>query len=148
MILDNLENEKLYESVHPRFRKAFDFIKSTDLLHLPIGKIELDGSKLYVSVVEIEGKSEEEAKMETHKNFIDIQVPVDGEEIMGWKALQSLKKISQPYDSEKDIAFYSDKASNLIKVQPGEFVIFFPTDGHQPGIFEGKHKKIIVKVLV
>ena len=147
MILDSLENAGLYESLHPRFKQAFDFLRKTDLLALPVGKIELDSSNLIVNVVEITGKTVDAARMETHNRFIDIQIPVGAPETMGWIAGNKLKEVTDPYNAEKDITFFADKASNLLLVQPFEFAVFFPEDGHQPGISEGKHKKIIVKVL-
>ena len=146
MILDLVENSGRYESLNPRFKQAFDFLKTTDLATLPLGKIELDGNKLYVNVQEIEGKTSEVSRMETHNQYIDIQVPVSGTETMGWIARKKLKQVSEAYNAEKDITFYADKTTNLIRVQPSEFIVFFPEDGHQPGIAEGKLKKIIVKI--
>lgn len=148
MILDSLNNAGLYESIHPRFKQAFDFLCTTDLVTLPLGKVELDGSNLFVNVVEITGKGTEEAQLETHNNYIDIQVPVSAAETMGWSAGDKLSLVTDSYNAEKDITFYADKASNFIVVKPTEFVVFFPTDGHQPGIATGIIKKIIVKVLV
>jgi len=148
MILDTLENGELYTSVHPLFKKAFDFLCNTDLTELPLGKIELEGADLVVNVVEITGKTAEEARMETHNRFIDIQVPVGATETMGWIAGANLKQVTEPYNAEKDIMFFADKATNFIRVQPLEFAVFFPGDGHQPGIAEGKYKKIIVKILM
>ncbi len=148
MILDSLENAGLYESIHPRFKQAFDFLRSTDLVSLPLGKVELDGKNLFVNVVDAAGKTPDVAKMETHNKYIDIQVPVTGIETMGWIAGDKLKEITEPYNADKDITFFADKASNFIVVQPLEFAVFFPQDGHQPQLFEGTIKKIIVKVLV
>ena len=148
MILDTLENGKLYESVHPRFKKAFEFLNTTDLVNLPLGKIELEGSSLIVNVVEIPGKTVEVARMETHNKYIDIQIPISKVEKMGWIAGSKLKKVTDSYNQEKDITFFEDKATNFIEVQPLDFAVFFPEDGHQPGIVEGVIKKIIVKVLV
>ncbi len=148
MILDSLENAGLYASIHPRFKQAFDFLQNTDLLALPLGKMELNGSDLFVNVVEVVGKSAIEAQMETHIRYIDIQVPVTATETMGWIATSQLKQTTQEYNSEKDVAFFADEATNFIHVQPGEFAVFFPEDGHQPGIATGQHKKVIVKVLV
>jgi len=148
MILDSLDNSGLYESIHPRFKQAFSFLHTADLINLPIGKIELDGSNLYVSVVEITGKTIATTCLESHQLYIDIQVPVTAPETMGWLAGTGLKNRSGEYCPEKDITFFVDKASNFIIVQPFEFAIFFPADGHQPGIANGSHKKIIVKVLV
>jgi len=148
MILDSLQNSGLYESIHPRFKQAFDFLRNSDLRSLPLGKIELDGSDLFVNVVEIIGKTAEDVKVETHNRYIDIQLPVTDTETIGWIAGNKLNAVTSPYDAAKDITFFADKASNLIQVQPLEFAVFFPEDGHQPGIFQGQHKKIIVKVLV
>lgn len=148
MILDSLENVGLYESIHPRFKHAFEFLKSTDLNSLPLGKIELEGSDLFLSVVEITGKTADKAKMETHNSYIDIHVPLNCVETMGWKAGNTLNGLTAPYDSDNDISFFTDKATNFIVVQPSEFVIFFPQDGHQPGIADQTYKKIIVKILL
>ncbi|MDD3321603.1 MAG: YhcH/YjgK/YiaL family protein [Paludibacter sp.] len=148
MILDSLENAGLYESVHPRFKQAFDFLRSTDLVALPTGKIELDGKNLFVSVVEITGKTATEARMETHNNYIDIQIPVSTSETMGWIAGKNLKTVTDSYNPDKDISFFADKATNFLRLNPLEFAIFFPTDGHQPGILDGTIKKVIIKVLV
>ena len=147
MILDSLENAGLYESINPRFKQAFDFLRKTDLVTLPLGKVELDGSNLFVNVVEVAGKTSDAARMETHNNYIDIQVPVGTVETMGWIAGNKLKEVTDPYNADKDISFFADRATNFIAVQPFEFAVFFPTDGHQPGIAEGVFKKIIVKVL-
>jgi biofilm protein TabA len=147
MILDTLQNAGLYESIHPRFKQAFDYLRNTDLLTLPLGKVELDGKNLFANVVKTTGKTAETAKLETHNLYIDIQVPVTAAETMGWIAGNKLKNVTDSYNSEKDITFFADKATNFINVQPSEFVVFFPEDGHQPEISDDQHKKIIIKVL-
>lgn len=148
MILDSLENAGKYVNVHPRFKKAFEFLQNTDLLALPFGKIELQGSEIFVIVAEVVGKTAEEARMETHNQYIDIQVPISAVETMGWIAGNKLETEIDVYNEQKDVSFFADKASNLLQVHPFQFAIFFPEDGHQPGIADGVHKKIIVKVLV
>ena len=148
MILDSLENAGLYESVHPRFKQAFDYLCNNDLAALPAGKVELDGKNLFVNVVDAEGRTTETARMETHINYIDIQVAVGTPETMGWIAGKNLKHVTEPYNADKDVSFFADKATNFIVVRPFEFAVFFPTDGHQPQIFEGIARKVIVKVLV
>ncbi len=148
MILDSLQNGPKYACVHPRFAKAFDYLLNNDLAALPAGKVELEGSDLVINVVDVTGKTADQANMETHNSFIDIQVPVDKAETMGWKAAGKLCEPTQDYDASKDLSFFADKATTMIEVQPMEFAIFFPEDGHQPGIAEGTYRKIIVKVRV
>lgn len=69
MILDSLNNTKKIECLHPLFKKAFDYLKSTDFSKVEDGKHELDGSRLYVSVVSIFGKEKKDAAIETHKKI-------------------------------------------------------------------------------
>lgn len=148
MILDTLQNLRMYEGVHHRFKQVCDFLQQNEPEALPLGKIKLDGDDLFINVVEITGKTESEARMETHKNYIDIQIPIGGTEFMGWTPTCKLQEVLQPYNADKDVTFYADKASNLIRVKPYEFAVFFPEDGHQPGISDSTYKKLIVKVRV
>lgn len=148
MILDTIQNGQKYASLNPRFAKAFEYLNSNDLSALAVGKVELDGSDLVVNIVDITGKTEDQARMETHQNFIDIQVPVGKAERMGWKAATNLTAITEPYNESRDVSFFADKATCFIDVLPHEFAIFFPEDGHQPGISTGTYRKIIVKVRV
>ncbi|MGL5787477.1 MAG: YhcH/YjgK/YiaL family protein [Bacteroidales bacterium] len=146
MILDSLQNSAAVENLHPSFKKAFDYLKATDFSSMPAGKVELDGDKLFISVAEIVGKTPEQAKMETHNKYIDIQVPLTKTETMGWAALEDCKNESAPYNETKDVTFFTDKPSTYAAVKPGQFAIFFPEDGHAPGIGEGEMRKVIVKV--
>ncbi len=149
MILDKLENSALYESVHPKFKLAFDYLKSTDLANAPAGKVELDGDNVFVNIVDFEGKAIEDCSLETHEQYIDIQMPIDENEVMGWKAASELKTQTAEYDADKDIAFFADQATNMVHVNAGHFIVFFPQDAHQPGIAPNKrYRKIIVKIRV
>ena len=88
----------------------------------------------------------EEAKLETHNQFIDIQIPLSGVEVMGYTAREDLPEAD--YDADKDISFYPGLAESYIPVKPGMFAIFFPQDAHAPGVSPDGVKKVIVKVLV
>ena len=146
MVFDSLNNSTKYESLHPAFKKAFEFLKSTDFTKLNPGKIYLDGNNLFVNYAEVTGKTDDTAKMETHNAYIDIQVAVEKSEMMGYTPTCDLKEPKDVYNEEKDITFFSDKAQLMLTVNPGQFVIFWPEDGHQPGIGEGTWRKVIVKV--
>ena len=67
MILDSLNNTEKIECLHPLFKKAFDYLKSTDFSKMEDGKYELEGSRLYVNVASIFGKEKKDAAIETHK---------------------------------------------------------------------------------
>lgn len=148
MILDSLKNAASILALNPLFKQAFDFIQNNDLSKMELGKTILDGDKLFISVMENEGKAPEAAKMESHVKYIDIQVVISGSETMGWTAIENCTDALEPYNAEKDLQFFSTKPTSMVTVNPGEFAIFFPEDGHAPGIGKGLIKKAVVKVLV
>lgn len=148
MILDSLNNSAAYESLHPLFKQAFDYLKSTDFLKAETGSTHLLDDRIIVNINSILGKPKNEAAIETHRKYIDIQMPVTGVEKIGWKAGPELNEISVPYNEENDITFYVDRPTAFTKIYPGQFAVYFPEDGHAPGIGEGAIKKVIVKVRV
>jgi YhcH/YjgK/YiaL family protein len=145
MILDSLDNLEIYASLNPLFGKAIEYLKSTDLNALEVGKVKLQGDDLVVNISEVEPKEKEDAKLETHIKYIDIQIPLSGDEIMGYTAKNDLPDAE--YDAEKDVTFYEGLADSYVNVKKGMFTIFFPQDGHAPAITKVGLKKIIVKIL-
>lgn len=146
MIIDKLENIGKYVPLNPLFQQAVDFLRAHRLDLLDTGKTELQGKDLLVNVTLINPKTQEEARLETHRDFIDIQIPVSGVEVMGYTPAADCQPADAPYNKEKDIAFYEGAAASYLTVEPGMFVIFFPQDGHAPGITPETIKKVIIKV--
>lgn len=146
MVVDTLDNLEKYATLNPLFAQAIAFIKSHDLHAMEVGKTELKGSDLVVNVAQTTPKTKEQAKLETHNAFIDIQIPLSGTEVMGYTAAKDCLPTDAPYSVEKDITFFDGLADSYIPVKPGMFAIFFPQDGHAPGISPEGVKKIIVKV--
>ena len=148
MITDSLENASLYHSMHPLFNKAFDFLKQPGLACLSTGKYEIDGDKLFCIIAKETGRGREEATLEAHRKYIDIQYVIDGTEEMGWKPTRKCKNVKSEYDAKKDIVFYNDEPDSWSIVQKGSFAIFFPEDAHAPLVSDGKIHKVVIKVLV
>ena len=146
MILDSLNNADRYVALHPRFAKAFEWIKSQDLQNMEVGKYEIDGPELHASVSHKEGNTRETAKFEAHDNWIDIQVCPKGKEQQGWSARETVTSPAGAYNAEKDVTFFNDKPATYFTLQQGQFVIYWPDDVHAPQIGAGPVKKLVVKV--
>lgn len=146
MVIDTIDNLEKYASLNPLFAKAFEYLKSTDLNALEPGKVALQGADLVVNISLAKGKTKEQAQLETHKKFIDIQIPLSCTETMGYTPANALPE--EEYNEEKDITKFDIPSESYIDVKPGMFAIFFPQDGHAPCISsEETIKKVIVKVL-
>ena len=148
MVVDHLSNATLYFSLHPLFKKAFEFLKTLDMKQVEIGTTQLEGDALKVSVTKAKMKTKAEAKLETHQKYIDIQIPIEQKETFGWRSSMNLKNSVNGYDVTNDIEFFDDEPSTYFTLLPDEFAIFFPNDAHAPLIGENDTKKIIVKIAV
>lgn len=142
MILDKIENADRYAGLHPLFQEAFDFLK--DVASKPLGKYEIDGENLFVMVSD--NKLRNNAEMEAHKRYIDIQLVIDGTEKFLCAPVSQCQNISKPYVEESDIMFFSDKPSVEYSAPKGTISIFFPEDAHAPLIGDGDVRKAIAKV--
>ncbi|MDR3180486.1 MAG: YhcH/YjgK/YiaL family protein [Prevotellaceae bacterium] len=146
MIIDSLLGLDRYFSLHPGFEKAYRFLRRQPLEQLAEGRHVIDGENVYATVSEGRGKAPEAAKLEVHDSYIDIQIPVKGQETMGWRDRRNCKMLNTAYDEKKDMALYDDLPEVFFTMEPENIVIFFPGDAHAPMIGEGVIRKIIVKV--
>lgn len=149
MIIDTVENLEKYVGVNPLFKEVVKFIKENDLNTLENGKHPIVDKDLFVNITDARGRSQEESTLETHKNMIDIQIPLDGPEGFGYTPMEDLPEVE--YNAEKDITKYPGvKAQSYVTCRKGMMGIFFPQDGHAPCISENEtiHKAIFkVKVM-
>jgi YhcH/YjgK/YiaL family protein len=148
MILDVLENAHHYLALHKGFAKAFDFLLRPDVKELPVGKYEIDADRVYAMVSKDPGRRKEDAQLETHERYIDIQSILDGVDDMGWKPKSLCKQPSGEYDQKTDEQIFTDEPDAWLSTNSGSFAIFFPEDAHMPLISSGQIHKVVVKVAV
>lgn len=149
MIIDTLANCRRYESLHPLFKTAFAFLTRPGCDATPVGRLELDDTRLFALTQTYETKPISEGKLEAHRKYIDIQFILDGEEFMGYAPLQNQAE-AVPFDAAKDLGFYDGEAWFTL-LRKGMFAVFFPEDAHLPGRHTQKPssvKKIVLKVAV
>lgn len=152
MIFDTLKSSAYYESVHPRFKAAFDFLEKATREDLPVGRYELEGRDLFAMVQEYETNPPDHVRFEGHKRYIDIQYIMRGVEVIEVTDL-SLAEAEGVYSDEKDVCFFKDSAEPVRAIlHTGEYGVFLPHDIHKPGMMFGKTpapvKKVVVKVKI
>lgn len=137
-------DDKLMQN--PHYAKAMEFIRTTDLNALENGRHEIDGDNLFVNIVDSVMKTPQQARLEVHDKYIDIQVPLSGSETFGVKPRVECKEPDGEMNVVKDILFYKDPVEKTITAAPGEAVTFAPDTAHAPLIGEGTIHKAIFKV--
>jgi YhcH/YjgK/YiaL family protein len=96
-------------------------------------------------------KPRPEGFFESHRQYIDVQVIVAGEELMEVEPVARLV-VGTAYDSERDLIKYADTATAaVLRLRTGDAAVFFPEDGHMPSLHwrgAGLVRKTVVKVPV
>ena len=146
MIIDTIENLGNYVALNPLFADVIEFLKNNNLRTMKEGKYPIKDKNLFLSVQVAKQRTKESAFIETHIEMVDIQIPISCAETYGYSPLCDLPEFE--YDAEMDMTKYGDtKPQTYVTVKPGQFVIFFPQDGHAPCIIDEQEiKKVIFKV--
>lgn len=149
MILCDISSANRFSSLSPAIAEAIDWLR--DNLNAPFIKGERqighDG-RIMVKSEEPPLLPPEKSALEAHRRYIDIHVPVKGEETMGWAPVATLKYPHGDYDETRDVQFFGDSAHSLLHVHVGQIAIFFPEDAHAPNIGIGNHRKFCIKIPV
>ena len=152
MVKDLLQYSARYEGLGDRIAQALAFACTTDFSALadgtyPVGPSEASGD-VRALVQRYTTKPLSEGRWEAHRRHIDLQMLVSGKERIGYAPLNRLQ--AQPYDEERDLLWLTGEGEHL-RLEPGEFVLLWPEDGHMPGIMvDGPEPvlKVVFKIAV
>ncbi|MEZ4727596.1 MAG: YhcH/YjgK/YiaL family protein [Caldilineaceae bacterium] len=131
-----------------RLQAAFDYLQKTDLEDVAPGKVEIDGNRVFALIQEYNTKPRAQGFWEAHRQYLDVQYVVKGQEHMGYANLEQLT--AGAYDEAKDF-LPLDGSGSFVLLAAGMFTVFMPQDGHMPGIAVTEPqpvKKVVVKVAV
>lgn len=93
-------------------------------------------------------KSRPEGFFESHRNYIDVQVIFAGAEWMEVIGIDHLK-VRDIYNPTRDLIIYEDVAgASLLHVSHGHAAIFYPEDGHMPGLSGSAAAAIVKKTVI
>ncbi len=151
MILDTLKNAERYKVLNPLFPIAFDFLRMADWSKTADGRIELaGGNRLFAIVQSYKSRVFEAGRYEDHRKYIDIQYIISGEERIDYLPDANGLSVTEPYNGDKDIAFYGCAPGTSAILRAGSFMVFFPGEVHKPSLALNQPsavRKAVVKVL-
>jgi biofilm protein TabA len=151
MILDRIDNTRLYVGLHARFAKAFEILRDETMTQKEDGKYAVDSDKIYYTIQRYTTKPLNEGKLEAHRKYIDIQFLLSGEELLGYVPLKGLTT-AEEYNPQKDIAFFNTpKEITKVKLEPGLFCVLFPDDAHLPCrqlAGPAEVRKVVIKIKI
>lgn len=152
MITGTLEQlDRLLPQVAGNVKKALELLKTVDVENLPVGKTPLDGDDIFASVNTYETEPRADRRPEKHFQYIDIQILGAGRETIGYTDVENAGDLTEDRRETNDVVFYgTTRKENFVKLEKGDFAIFFPWEVHRPNCWFGEGpetvKKIVVKV--
>ncbi len=153
MIIGSINDEDAAGISLPKaMERALAYLRNTDFSKLEDGRYDIDGDLMYAKVEHYRTRPVEACRPESHRRYADVQFVAQGQEFIGWCAFSPELKIVEPYDEEKDIAFYEklEPESNFV-LSEGCFALLMPKDVHRPccAIDEPSPVlKVVVKIAV
>ena len=134
-----------------QWQAVYDFLTGNDLAALAVGRHEIVPGGAYANVQEYQTKTE--GVFEAHRDFIDVQIVVSGEEVIGVADLADALDCTLEYDKDRDCVLYASASKvRKLDVDSTSWCIFFPSDLHQPGMARdgvpSPVKKVVVKIPV
>jgi YhcH/YjgK/YiaL family protein len=143
MIFDSLKHIDNYQGLG-RVYEALKFLVETDFSTTELGKYELTDD-IYYMVQEYDTKPKNVS--EVHEKYIDIQLVLSGEEVIGVAPIECEKELVDA-KPEKDVWHYTCDTQPMT-LRAGEFMVLYPSDIHMPGATLGDPAavhKVVVKV--
>ncbi len=145
MIIDYIEHYEKYAKVVPNFLEGMQF--ALNLQDKPAGRYEQ--GDIYAMVQEGVTEAIADGNFERHEKYIDVQIMLEGEEIIEWEDTNNLEECI-PYMEDKDAGFCRGSGQK-IHIKKGMFYLMFPHDAHKPCKHEKVptiYKKIVLKLQV
>ncbi|EPO5276000.1 N-acetylneuraminate anomerase [Citrobacter braakii] len=135
--------------LHPVLQQALTLAVAANPQEKTPGRYELQGDNIFMNVMQFATQSPEQKKAELHREYIDIQVLLSGEERILFGMTDSARQCEEMH-VEDDYQLCSQIADEQAMVlKPGKFVIFMPGEPHKPGCVVQAPmdiKKVVIKV--
>lgn len=151
MLLADLSRDDYAKSLPPVFARLCGKLKSLDLANLESGWQDLEEG-IRMNVMSFESTPAEGKKAEMHRKFVDIQLLIEGEEMIEYGLSQpDLSKYDEYRDEDDYQLTDAIDNKNEVILKPNMFAIFLPYEPHKPGNSVNGNsvlKKLVVKVPV
>lgn len=150
MIFSKLDGKDTYAAYPEAIRKALDYLRTVDLMSLPLGRHPIDGDRMFANVMDMTTHPFEGSHPEVHRKYIDLMYWPEGGEKIGVAPYLGSEPVYQA-NPEGDISLLeSVENESILVATAGCFGIFFPWDAHRPALMLGDSpatsRKCVIKI--
>lgn len=150
MLSANLDRLEIIPFIQPQLKEILGKVRDLVDANPAPGRYLIEDDKVFVLIVEAKTDSLENCRPELHNNYADIQILLEGDEIIGYGHMP-VSQFTEDLLAEKDVAFTDTVTTEkLITLAPRDFALFYPGEVHRPLVAlndEGTAiRKAVVKV--
>lgn len=150
MIHDRIDEAESYRTLIPEFARLTELVAQISTT-AALGRTTIDGDRVFALLQNYPPAPSDLKRFESHRDYIDVHCMISGCETIHFAPVSRLQP-SGAHNAEKDFVLYADPDSfGSIDLQPGDFAVFFPQDGHKTGCLgrdPEKVKKIVFKIRI
>lgn len=131
------------------WQESFAFLETLGPMSAPQDYVSIRGDAIFARVMRYPTRTPQQAIVEAHREYIDIQMSLLHSEGIRWYD-PAVLRIKSPYDAQKDAEFYEVDAPHSGEVinHPGICTVLFPEDPHMPQLITGDQSVEILKAVV
>lgn len=150
MIFSKLNANDNYIAYPTAIRKALEFLRTTDIMSLELGRHEIYGDKMFANVMNMTTHGYEGSHPEVHQKYIDLMYWPEGGERIGVAPYLGTERVYEAHP-ENDISLLEDVDNeSILMATEGCFGIFFPWDAHRPALYlnngAATSRKVVIKI--
>lgn len=149
MIIDFIPKWRCYFPGNAAWQSAFTFLESLSVDAEPTEMVPILGDRVMARVMSYTTRTEDDAVLEAHNTYVDIQTSLLNQERIDWFPRATLT-IKTAYNATSDAIFFVRPERSPISIIniPGQFVVLFPQDAHSPQLVVGSTPELVKKVVV
>lgn len=134
------------EEISRRVCEAVEYLTKLEFSETDAGKKVVVNDKFFYLIQSYDTKPAHECKLESHRKYIDIQVMINGEEMMDIVDTSKLT-VKEDYDDEKDVIFWRvPKRMARTTLRAGDCIVLYPENAHR-GAASIKNTSHVLKIV-
>lgn len=130
-----------------RVNESIAFLKRLSVSESDVGKKTVVNDKFFYTVQSYQTRIECECKTESHRKYVDIQLMIDGYEVMDVCDISRLN-IVEEYDEEKDVMFWNPiSRMTRTTLKAGDCIVLYPEHAHRGAMTESNDCHNVLKIV-
>lgn len=122
------------KKVQENIDKALNFLKNLEVHQEDVNKKIKVNDDFYYTIQTYETQNVEQCKLESHREYIDIQIMIEGEELMQIADTSRLN-LQEEYDRDKDVMFWKIPNQMMeLTLKRGDYIVLYPENAHRGAI--------------